>query len=118
MTYEIDLTLAARADIVDALSWSLENFGESVRDGYKALIFARLDAIGGNPTLPGTRDRSDLAADLRTVHLKTCRNEVSPTFRRIANPRHFVAYRQVGEVIQVVRLLHDAMDISAQRIPD
>lgn len=118
MTYEIDLTPAARVDIVDALGWSLENFGESVRDGYNALIFATLDAIGSNPNLVGSHDRSDLAAGLRMVHLRTGRDEVSPAVRRIASPRHFVVYRQVDEVVQVVRLLHDAMDISARRIPE
>lgn len=118
MTYEVDLTPAARADIVDALGWSLENFGESVRDGYKALIFATLDAIGGNPTMLGSRDRFDLAAGLRTVHLRTCRDEVSPAVRRIANPRHFVVYREVGELIEVVRVLYDSMDIAAQRLPE
>lgn len=116
MTYEIDLTLAARTDIVDALGWSLENFGESVRDGYNALIFATLDAIGKNPIMLGSHERSDLAAGLRAVHLRTCRNEVSPAFRRIASPRHFVIYRQAGDVIQVVRLLHESMDISAQNL--
>lgn len=117
MTYDVDLTSAARADIVDALAWSLENFGESVQTGYEALIFATLDAIGADPTLPGSLDRSDLAVGFRSLHLRACRDEVSPAVHRIARPRHFMVYRRVGNVIQVARLLHDAMDIQAQRIP-
>lgn len=116
MTYEVDLTPAARGDIVDALSWSLQNFGESVQEGYEALIFATLDAIGTDPKLPGSHDRSDLADGFRSLHLRTCRDEVSPAVRRIGRPRHFVIYRQVGNVIEVARLLHDAMDDQAQRI--
>ncbi|WP_425280711.1 hypothetical protein [Leucobacter insecticola] len=38
--------------------------------------------------------------------------------RRIAHPRHFVVYRQAGEVIEVVRILHEAMDVSARLISE
>lgn len=117
MNYTVTLTRAARSDIAEALEWSEERFGEEVRQGYEALIVAALHAVTSNPTLPGSRDRPDLASGIRTLHLRTCRNEVSPAARRIASPRHFLIYRQVGQVIQVVRLLHESMDISAQRIP-
>jgi toxin ParE1/3/4 len=117
VTYAVELTLAARTDIVDALGWSLANFGGSVQNGYEALILATLEAIGADPTLPGSHDRSDLVDGFRTLHLRACRDEVSPAVRRIANPRHFVVYRRAGEVIQVVRLLHEASDMRAEHIP-
>jgi len=44
VTYAVDLTPAARADIVDVLEWSLVNFGGAVRDGYEALISVNLSA--------------------------------------------------------------------------
>ncbi|WP_206476473.1 type II toxin-antitoxin system RelE/ParE family toxin [Microbacterium sp. KRD172] len=118
MTHELFLAPAARADIVDALEWSVKNFGDTVRDGYEALIIAAINLIRDDPTVLGSRERDDLATGLRTLHLRACRDEVSPAVRRIASPRHFVVYRQVGKVIQVVRLLHEAMDIPAQRIPN
>ncbi|WP_282852549.1 type II toxin-antitoxin system RelE/ParE family toxin [Gulosibacter sediminis] len=116
MTYAVDLTPAARADIVDALGWSLENFGAAVRDGYEGLIFATLSVISVDPRFPGSHDRSDLADGFRMLHLRACRDEVSPAVRRISHPRHFVVYRQVADAIEVARLLHDAMDIQAWRI--
>lgn len=116
MIYDVDLTPAVRADIVDALTWSLENFGESVQAGYEALVFAALGAICTDPKLPGSQDRSDLAVGFRSLHLRACRDEVSPVVQRIARPRHFVIYRVVGDAIGVARLLHDAMDMQAQRI--
>ena len=118
MTYELDLGEDAEQDIDDILDWSVLHFGSDVRDGYQALIQATLVSIARDPRLPGSHDRHDLGRDIRTVHLRTCRNEVGPAARRIASPRHFVVYRQVGEVIQVGRLLHEAMDVSAQRIPE
>ncbi|SJM68982.1 type II toxin-antitoxin system RelE/ParE family toxin [Gulosibacter sp. 10] len=116
MTYLIVLGGDAEDDIVGILEWSVNHFGSSVRDGYLALIEAVLARIADDPELPGSRDRDDLGLGLRTVHLRTGRDEVSPAVRRIANPRHFVVYRQVDEVIEVVRLLHDAMHIPARRI--
>ncbi|WP_447942927.1 type II toxin-antitoxin system RelE/ParE family toxin [Microbacterium aurum] len=117
MTYRLKLGEEAQADIDDVLEWSLFRFGASVRDGYHALIRATFRGIAGDPELPGSHSRDDLGQGIRTVHLRTSRNEVSAEARRIANPRHFVVYRQAGEVIQVVRLLHEASDIRAEYIP-
>ena len=97
---------------------SVFRYGESIRDGYQALIGATLASIARDPELAGSHDRHDLGRGIRTVHLRTCRNEVSPAVRRIASPRRFVVYRRVGRVIQVVRPLHEAMDLPAQRIPE
>lgn len=111
MTYQLELGEDAQADIDDVLEWSVFRFGESIRDGYQALIEATLASIAHDPEIAGSHDRRDLGRGIRTLHLRTCRNDVSPAVRRIASPRHFVIYRQVGKVIQVVRLLHEAMDI-------
>lgn len=113
MTNQISLAPAARADIIDILDWSAQNFGAKVREGYEALIVAAFDLIREDPSVLGSRERADLAEGLRTLHLRACRNEVSPAVRRIASPRHFVVYRHVGEVVQVVRLLHESMDVTA-----
>lgn len=118
MTFQLDLGEDAEADLDDILEWSVFRFGESVRDGYQALIGATLASIARDPELAGSHDRHDLGRGIRTVHLRTCRHEVTPAVRRIASPRHFVVYRHVGEVVQVVRLLHEAMDLPAQRIPE
>jgi toxin ParE1/3/4 len=117
VTYRLKLGVEAEADIDDILEWSFSHFGESVSDGYRALVLATLAHIARDPELPGSHERNDLGQGMRTVHLRTCRNEVSPAERRIASPRHFMIYRKIGGVVQVVRLLHEAMDISAQHIP-
>ena len=117
MTFQLDLGEDAEADIDGILEWSVFRFGAAIRDGYQALMMATFASIARNPELPGSHDRSDLGHGLRTLHMRACRDEVRPSVRRITNPRHFVVYRQAGEVVQVVRLLHDAMDVSAQHIP-
>lgn len=85
---------------------------------YEALIVAAIDLIREDPTVLGSRKRGDLAAGLRTLHLRACRNEVSPAVSRIASPRHVVIYRQVGDIVQAVRLLHEAVDITAVRFAE
>ncbi len=116
MRFQLDFGEDAEADIDDILEWSVFRFGVAVRDGYQALMLATFASIASDPEVPGSHDRSDLGHGLRTLHMRACRDEVSPAVRRIANPRHFVVYRQAGEVVQVVRLLHEAMNVSAQRI--
>ncbi len=44
------------------------------------------------------------------------RDEVSQNVRKVVTPRHLVIYRQVGNVVQIVRLLHEAMNLPEQRI--
>ncbi len=53
MTHELFLAPAARADIVDALEWSVKSFGDTVRDGYEALIIAAINLIRDDPTVLG-----------------------------------------------------------------
>ncbi|MGO1544843.1 MAG: type II toxin-antitoxin system RelE/ParE family toxin [Gulosibacter sp.] len=113
MTYRLDLAPAARADIIETLDWSTQNFGVKVREGYEALIIAALGLIRDDPAVIGSHERVDLADGLRTIHLRACRKVVNPAVRRIASPRHLVVYRERGEVVQVVRLLHESMDASA-----
>lgn len=113
MTYQLSIAPAARTDIINTLSWSTQSFGVEVGEGYQALIVAALDLIRKDPAVLGSRERADLAAGLRTLHLRACRNRVTPAVRRIASPRHFMVYRQNGQTVQVVRLLHDSMDVMA-----
>lgn len=117
MKFELDLAPEAEADIDDILEWSVTQFGAAVRDGYEALIVAAISSILDDPCRTGSHDRTDLGRGIRTLHLASSRDDVSQDVRRIASPRHFVVYRQVEGVIQVVRLLHEAMNLPERRIP-
>lgn len=117
MTFELDLAPEAEADIDDILEWSVTQFGAAVRDGYEAPIDVAILSILDDPNRAGSHDRTDLGRGIRTLHLASSRDDVSQDVRRIASPRHFVVYRQVEGVIQVVRLLHEAMNLPEQHIP-
>lgn len=115
MTYRLVFSPLARADIVDALEWSIENFGGAVRDGYEALIQTALQDISVDPKLAGSHDRPEIGPGVRSVYVRTIRDHVPPGVRRIQSPRHVVFYRQVGDTVHVSRVLHETRDFSTQR---
>jgi toxin ParE1/3/4 len=98
---------AARTDIVDILKLSQTQFGDHARQRYQALILAALQAIADTPYRIGSHDRDELAPGLRSYHLIFSRQQA-----RHPSPRHIMFYRVASDdVIEVVRLLHDAMEV-------
>lgn len=101
---------AARADIVDILR--LSQFCDQARQRYQALILAALQAIAGAPYRVGSPDRDELAPGLRSYHLIYSRQQAKHPHGTVKSPRHIVFYRVAdGDVIEVIRLLHDAMEV-------
>lgn len=116
MTFRLRLSPDAEADIDEILEWSVARFGAEVRDGYEELISATLEGLLDDPRHPGTHDRPELGHGVRVVHLRSSHGRIRAGARRIRTPRYFVVYRQVDGVVQVVRVLHDAMDLPRHRI--
>ena len=64
-------------------------------------------ALSEGPNVPGSLERDEIADGLRSLHVA----------RQGRRGRHFVIYRAAGDdTIEVVRILHDAMDI-ARHVP-
>ena len=59
---------------------------------------------------PGVRTDGALGRHLRLYHCRHARNRVAPR-DRIGRPRHILVFRLDAEVVEIVRILHDAMDI-------
>ncbi|MCT5390434.1 type II toxin-antitoxin system RelE/ParE family toxin, partial [Pseudomonas aeruginosa] len=54
-------------------------------------------------------------AGLRSIHLVYCRS--MPNVGKVVRPRHFVFFRvATDQVLEVVRVLHDSMDLD-QHLP-
>ncbi|MBD8594651.1 MULTISPECIES: type II toxin-antitoxin system RelE/ParE family toxin [unclassified Pseudomonas] len=114
---------AARADIVDILRLSQTQFGDQARQRYQALILAALQALADTPYRIGSRDRDrdrdELAPGLRSYHLIYSRQQAKQTHGTVKSPRHIVFYRVANDhVIEVVRLLHDAMEVQLHLLDD
>ncbi|MGA3683504.1 type II toxin-antitoxin system RelE/ParE family toxin [Pseudomonas graminis] len=109
---------AARADIVDILRRSQTQFGHQGRQRYQALILTSLQALASTPYRIGSHDRGEVAPGLRSYHLSYSRQQAKHPHGTVKSPRHIVFYRMVNDdLIEVVRLLHDAMDVQLH-LPD
>jgi toxin ParE1/3/4 len=103
--WKVRLAAAAEADFDLILQWTAERFGKKQADVYAETLLSALDALKEGPAIVGAGTRNEIAKGLFTLHVA----------RRGRKGRHFVLFR-VGApakppVIDVLRLLHDAMDL-------
>jgi len=101
--WSVRLSAAAEADFVDILAWTAERFGVVQARAYATTLTFSLAALSAGPTLPGVKARDEIAEGLFTLHVA----------REGRSGRHFVLFRvtQVETVVDVLRILHDAMDL-------
>lgn len=107
----VRLTAAAGADFEEILRWTVDQFGEAQARIYAGTISAALNDLAAGPTIVGARERDDILKGIFTLHVA----------REGRKGRHFVMFR-VGcppdrEVIEVLRILHDAMDLQRHLPP-
>lgn len=103
--WTVRLTAAAEADFQEILRWTSAQFGEEQARVYAKTLSGALNALSAGPTVRGARQRNDIARGLFVLHVA----------RAGRKGRHFVMFRighdEGREVIDVLRLLHDAMDL-------
>lgn len=98
----IRLTQSAEADIAAILAWTREHFGTRQADIYARTLAMTLADLTQGPDVPGAKTRDDLAPGIRLL----------PVARRGRRGRHLVVFRIGGKHrIDVLRILHDSMDI-------
>jgi len=76
---------------------------------YRRTLVAALTSLHDGPYLPDSAARDEIQPGLRSLHVA----------RRGRRGRHFVLYRtdDVG-TIEIVRILHDTMDLARHLPPD
>ena len=103
--WPVRIAAAAEADFQDLLRWTVEHFGETQARVYAQTLSMALEALAPGPTAAGARARDEIAKGVFTLHVA----------RNGRKGRHFVLFRigrnEGREVIDVLRLLHDAMDL-------
>ena len=107
----LQLSTPAQNDIIQILAWTQVAFGNVGHTRYENLITTALINLRNDPDRAGVRQRDNIGADIRTYQLASSRKRVT-TARQVAKPRHFVLFRVSRDVVEVARLLHDAMDFS------
>ena len=106
------LTAVAEADFEEILRWTADQFGEAQARTYAETISVALNDLAAGPAIVGARKRDDILKGMLTLHVA----------RKSRKGRHFIMFR-VGrtpehKVIEVLRLLHDAMDLQRHLPPN
>ena len=100
--WTVRLSNPAERDFVEIVGYTADNFGARQARVYDATLRQALAALRAGPTLRGTVDREDVGVGLRSLHVA----------RKGRRGRHLILYREGPErTIEVVRILHDAMDL-------
>jgi toxin ParE1/3/4 len=103
--WTVRLADTAETDFRNIVEWTLEQFGEKQAVVYADTVIAALEALSDGPTTIGVKERVDIAKGLFTLHVARGRRR----------GRHFVLFRVTerrrARTIEVLRLLHDSMDL-------
>lgn len=103
--WTIRLAAAAEKDFREILRWTVENFGRGQARTYARTLSNALHDLALGPSIMGTRPREDIGLGIHTLHVA----------RKGRKGRHFVVFRvapsRSEQVIDVLRLLHDSMDL-------
>jgi len=101
-TWIVRLTRQAEQDLEDILTFTLEHFGLRQVEIYAEALTLALETLVNGPDIIGAVNRDDILPDIKLLHLA----------RFVNRGRHFVVFRaQDNRHIDVLRILHDSMDL-------
>ena len=107
VVWKVRLAAQAELDFSEIITWTLENFGERQAETYAETLILAIEALHDGPEQLGAKARDDIEPGIRTLHIA----------RQGRKGRHFVVFRETqGQCIDVLRILHDSMDL-ARHIP-
>lgn len=104
-TWTVRLSAAAEADFRQILRWTVDNFGSAQARVYADTLSSALKALSAGPSVIGVKERPEIGSNIWTLHVA----------RNGRKGRHFIMFQFAGaqdsKVIDVLRLLHDSMDL-------
>lgn len=111
-SWRVRLTAQAEAEVAEILEWSAQQFGEAQARHYAETLTNAIEALSEGPGVPGSKPRNEIGTGILTLHVA----------RKGRRGRHFLLFRVSREagrqVIDVLRVLHDAMDLARHVDPD
>lgn len=111
MAVRFRLSRLAEADLGRILAVSEARWGIEARRRYAAILAAAMRKAATDPEGAVTRDRTDLAPRVRSIHLRHARGDDPAA--KVKAPVHIVYYRAVRpDLIEIVRILHERMEPS------
>ena len=99
----------ARLDLAHILSTSAERWGMESRHRYATLLAAAMRKVAAGPEGPATRDRSDIASGIRSLHIRHVHGKNADI--KVRRPVHVLYYRAIRpDLVEIVRVLHESME--------
>jgi len=99
--WRVRLGAAAEVDFANILKWTTENFGARQSRVYRDTLVQAIGELANGPNVAGSKDRDEIMAGLRTLHVA----------RRSRRGSHLLMYRVApNSTIEIVRIVHDRMD--------
>jgi toxin ParE1/3/4 len=104
--WTVRLTATAEADFQTIIAWTLERFGDRQARLYAEVLSSAIAALTSGPATIGAKERHEIRKGLFTLHVA----------RQGHKGRHFVLFRvrRDRRQVEILRLLHDAMDLQSQ----
>jgi len=104
-SWRVRLAATALEDYQDILQWTADQFGPDQARTYAETLSTALEDLCAGPGIVGAKARSEIGPNLYTLHIA----------RKGRKGRHFVMFQvghaQGADVIDVLRILHDSMDL-------
>ena len=103
LAWQVRLASQAEQDLFDIILWTAENFGTNQAEHYAETIALAIEALHDGPEILGAEVRDEIGMGIRALHVA----------RQGRKGRHFVAFSvSEGHIINILRLLHDSMDLA------
>lgn len=108
-SWRVVLSSEAEKDFVRILAYTRDIFGPRQESIYETTILTAIAELDSGPEILGSLARDDLRPGIRSMHVA----------RHGRHGRHVIMYRARHEnVIDIIRILHDAMDFARHVPPD
>ncbi len=110
--WTVRISAAAQADVGRIMHWTLANFGKAQAERHARTIALALAELRCGPGIQGVKARPEIGEGVHFLHVA----------RRRRKGRHFIMFRiaseEVGPALDVLRILHDGMDLPRHFLPD
>ena len=98
----------ARLDIQIILGASGDQFGQGAQRRYRLLLEQAISDVSADPGRAGVQVGG--SREIRLYHTRHARLR-TPAKQRVRRPRHVIVFEVRGERLEILRVLHDAMDV-------
>jgi toxin ParE1/3/4 len=104
------VTAKARRDLFILLATSRAQFGQAAQARYRALLQQAIADVTNDPRRAGVRPAEEVHEGIWLYHSRHARTRIPPG-SRVGRSRHLLVFRVRGDDIEILRVLHDAMDL-------